>query len=79
MTRVMHVVSGGFSGATQVAIDLVEAALQGGKTEPYLVLRRKRSTAPERIATLSERGLPVYVVAGVVCVVMLTRTARSTK
>lgn len=60
----MHIVSGGFSGATQVAIDLVEAALQGGKTEPYLVLRRKRSTAPERIATLSERGLPVYVVAG---------------
>lgn len=64
MTRVMHVVSGGFSGATQVAIDLVEAALHGGVSEPCLVLRRKRSTAPERVAALADRGLPVHVVPG---------------
>jgi glycosyltransferase involved in cell wall biosynthesis len=64
MTRVMHVVSGGFSGATQVAIDLVEAAQQGGKMQSCLVLRRKRSTAPERVSALTKRGLSVHVLPG---------------
>ncbi|MBM4212415.1 MAG: glycosyltransferase family 4 protein [Gammaproteobacteria bacterium] len=63
--RVLHFVSGGFSGgATQVAIQLVEAALAGTKVEPLLVLRRKRHTKPERIQELVQRGLPVETVSG---------------
>jgi len=63
--RVLHFVSGGFSGgATQVAIQLVEAALAGTKVEPLLVLRRKRHTKPERIQELVQRGLPVETVPG---------------
>ncbi|NCW58096.1 MAG: glycosyltransferase [Gammaproteobacteria bacterium] len=63
--RVLHFVSGGFSGgATQVAIQLVAAALAGDAVEPLLVLRRKRHTRPERIQELLQRGLPVETVPG---------------
>ncbi|MBU6378087.1 MAG: glycosyltransferase [Gammaproteobacteria bacterium] len=63
--RVLHFVSGGFSGgATQVAIQLVEAALAGDVVEPLLVLRKKPHTTGERIAELQQRGLPVATVPG---------------
>lgn len=63
--RVLHFVTGGFSGgATQVAISLVRAARQGGRTEPLLVLRRKRHTDPARIAELEAEGLPLQLAAG---------------
>jgi len=62
--RVLHFVTGGFSGATQVAVDLVAAHQQSGRFDAKLVLRRKRNTAPERVAALRARGLDVQVVAG---------------
>lgn len=63
--RVLHFVTGGFSGgATQVAIHLVRAAQQSGNTQPMLVLRRKSHTNPARITELQQQGLPVQVVAG---------------
>ncbi|RYF28368.1 MAG: glycosyltransferase [Comamonadaceae bacterium] len=62
--RVLHFVTGGFSGATQVAVDLVRAHAQSGDFEPLLVLRRKRTTTPERLAALQAQGLPVHVVPG---------------
>ena len=63
--RVLHFVTGGFSGgATQVAIQLVEAARAGGAIEPLLVLRRKRRTPPERIAQLHARNVPLQLVPG---------------
>lgn len=63
--RVLHFVSGGFSGgATQVAIQLVEAALVGETVEPLLVLRRKRHTRQDRVRELEQRGLPVKTVPG---------------
>lgn len=63
--RVLHFVTGGFSGgATQVAIQLVEAARAGGAIEPLLVLRRKRRTPPERIAQLRARNVPLQLVPG---------------
>lgn len=64
--RVLHFVTGGFSGgATQVAVALTEAALHGdGAIEPLLVLRRKRHTDPARIDELRARGVPVETVAG---------------
>lgn len=58
--RVLHFVSGGFSGATQVAIDL--CGQQPG-LQTLLVLRRRKSVNPApRIAELRARGLEVALV-----------------
>ncbi|WP_077035227.1 glycosyltransferase [Pelomonas sp. KK5] len=62
--RVMHFVTGGFSGATTVAADLALASLAGTRVEPVLVLRRKRHTDLSRVHALRERGLPVYLLPG---------------
>ncbi len=63
--RVLHFVTGGFSGgATQVAIALTTAALQSDAVQPLLVLRRKRHTDPGRIAELAAAGVPVQQVPG---------------
>ena len=62
--RVLHFVTGGFSGATQVAVDLVRAHGASGRFEALLVLRKKRNTAPERVEALRSQGLAVEVVAG---------------
>ena len=63
--RVLHFVTGGFSGgATQVAIALVQAAHQSKTIEPLLVLRRKRHTPKERLAELDKLGLPLAMVPG---------------
>lgn len=60
--RILHFVTGGFSGATQVAIDLCLAAQENESTEVLLVLRRKRNTVPERLKALAAKGLHVKVV-----------------
>lgn len=58
--RVLHFVSGGFSGATQVAIDL--CGPQSGQ-DTLLVLRRRTSIDPApRMAQLRAQGLQVEVV-----------------
>lgn len=62
--RIVHFVTGGFSGATQVAVDLVRAHRASGAFDPLLVLRRKRNTDPARVQALREEGLEVRVVAG---------------
>lgn len=63
--RVLHFVTGGFSGgATQVAIALVNAALHSDAVQPLLVLRRKWRTDPKRIDELRAAGTPVEVVPG---------------
>lgn len=63
--RVLHFVTGGFSGgATQVAIALTTAAVQGSAVQPLLVLRRKRHTDPGRIAELAAAGVPLQEVPG---------------
>lgn len=63
--RVLHFVTGGFSGgATQVALQLVHAARDSARIEPLLVLRRKRRTPPARIAELHEQGVPLRLVPG---------------
>jgi len=62
--RVLHFVTGGFSGATQVAVDLASASLSGRRVEPLLVLRRKRNTDAGRVQALQDRGLAVRVVPG---------------
>ena len=66
--RVLHFVTGGFSGATQVAVDLCLAQLKSERIEPILVLRRKmrteNATKLARIDALRAQGLPVHVVPG---------------
>lgn len=62
--RVLHFVTGGFSGATQVAVDLALAHLASGRFTPKLVLRRKRNTEAARVDALRARGLDVEVVPG---------------
>ncbi len=61
--KVLHFVTGGFSGATQVAIDLCQAAQRTPGTEVMLVLRRKRSTSMGRVQALRDQGLQVQVVS----------------
>ena len=61
--KVLHFVTGGFSGATQVAVDLCEAAQRTPGMEVLLVLRRKRSTRMDRVEALRARGLEVRVVS----------------
>lgn len=54
--------TGGFSGATQVALDLCRAREDG--LEQMLVLRRKRNTEPSRVEALRKQGLHVEIVPG---------------
>ena len=60
----MHFVTGGFSGATQVAVDLCLAARGSDAMQAMLVLRRKRNTDADRVAALRAQGLQVWVVPG---------------
>lgn len=78
--RVIHFVTGGFSGgATQVALALVRAAAQGGPVAPLLVLRRKRHGDANRIRELQAEGVPLVVVPGwshLATIVALARLCR---
>ena len=56
-TRVLHFVTGGFSGDTQVAVDLCLAGVHSEQIEPLLVLRRKRNTDNARVQALRDPGL----------------------
>lgn len=63
--RVLHFVTGGFSGgATQVALQLVNAARASDRIEPLLVLRRKRHTPSARLDALRNDGVPLRLVPG---------------
>lgn len=62
--RVLHFVTGGFSGATQVAIDLCLSAQARGDQQVLLVLRKKGNTTPQRLQQLRQQGLLVQVVPG---------------
>lgn len=64
LLRVLHFVTGGFSGATKVAIDLVHAHNQIQATESFLVLRRKKTTVPEKLAELEEKDIDYSVITG---------------
>lgn len=62
--RVIHFVTGGFSGATQVAVDLAAAGQASGRMQTLLVLRRKSSTPTDRVEALRQKGLDIKVVPG---------------
>lgn len=80
--RVIHFVTGGFSGATQVAVELVRAAVTDPGMEALLVLRRKRQADPARVEALRQEGLAVEVVQGwshIATVLDLVRVCRRFK
>lgn len=81
--RVLHFVTGGFSGgATQVAIALVNAARASPVQTPLLVLRKKRHTPKARIEELHRDGVPVELIAGwshLATVIALVRVCRRFK
>ena len=62
--RVLHFVTGGFSGATKVAIDLVEAHNQIKSVDNLLVMRRKKTTVPEKLTELEDKGIAYQTVTG---------------
>lgn len=62
--RVLHFVTGGFSGATQVAVDLCLAARADSSMQAVLALRLKRHTPPGRVEALRAQGLDVRLIPG---------------
>ncbi len=62
--RVLHFVTGGFSGATQVAVDLALSGSQQDGMQAILVLRRKRNTDAARVQALRQAGLQLEIVPG---------------
>jgi glycosyltransferase involved in cell wall biosynthesis len=62
--RVIHFVTGGFSGATQVALDLCRAGQAGGRMQVLLALRRKRNTDAARVEAIRAQGIAVEVLPG---------------
>jgi len=60
---VLHVARGGSGSATQIAAELARGSIDS-PFEHVLVLRRTRSTDPERIAKLRAEGLVVELVPG---------------
>lgn len=62
--RVIHFVTGGFSGATQVAVDLCLAANASQSMKVKLVLRKKSNTTTIKIKALQDQGLDIEVVPG---------------
>jgi glycosyltransferase involved in cell wall biosynthesis len=59
---VIHFVTGGFSGATQVAVDLCLAANASQTMTAKLVLRKKFNTSALKIKALQDQGIDVEVV-----------------
>lgn len=62
--KVLHFVTGGFSGATKVAIDLVAAHNDMDVIESLLVLRQKKTTSTEKLAELDAKDINYEVVTG---------------
>jgi len=64
--RIIHFVTGGFSGATQVAVDLARsrAAPDASGSAVLLALRVKRNTDMSRVEALRAEGLEVVLIPG---------------
>jgi glycosyltransferase involved in cell wall biosynthesis len=60
--KVIHFVTGGFSGSTSIAIELVKASLGNAQFDSLLVLRRKKSKHDAKIQQLRDEGIPVELV-----------------
>lgn len=63
--KVLHFVTGGFSGATRVAIDLIDAHNKLAGIDSLLVLRKKKTTVPEKLMELDKKNIDYRVITGV--------------
>ena len=61
---IVHFVTGGFSGATKVALEIVRGSNQNQNFKSLLVLRKKRSTDPIRVQQAIDSGIKVLLVPG---------------
>lgn len=80
--RVMHFVTGGFSGSTSVAIELVKATLSSEQFSSTLVLRKKKSTPMDRIEKLRAQKIDVELVTGwshMATIIALVKLFKKTK
>lgn len=62
--RILHFVTGGFSGATKVAVDLVAAHNKIAQVDNLLVMRRKKTTTSEKLAELDDKHINYELVTG---------------
>ena len=62
--RVIHFVTGGFSGSTNVAKEIIENTNQTLDIESLLVLRKKKSTSEEKLNNFRNLGIDTRVVSG---------------
>lgn len=62
--RVIHFVTGGFSGSTNVAKEIIKYTNQATDIQSMLVLRKKKSTLPEKIKSYQSEGIETDVVKG---------------
>ena len=60
--RVLHFVTGGFSGATSVAVDIITGHQAYSDIESLLVLRQKKTTTSEKLASLEKKGINYQLV-----------------
>lgn len=62
--KIVHFVTGGFSGSTSIAVQLVNATKYDPNISSLLVLRKKSSTNMARVDELISHGLSVRLVPG---------------
>ena len=80
--RIMQFVTGGFSGATSVAIDLARAYGQQDNIESLLVFRQKKTTTADKLQKLAQEQIPYAVVSGamhIITIYQLTKLCRTWK
>jgi glycosyltransferase involved in cell wall biosynthesis len=61
--RVIHFVTGGFSGSTNVAKEIIENTNQTSDIESLLVLRKKKSTTEEKLKSFYNLGIDTRLVS----------------
>jgi glycosyltransferase involved in cell wall biosynthesis len=62
--KIIHFVTGGFSGSTSIAIQLVNSTKSNSDISSLLVLRKKSSTPMAKVDELKSQGLSVALVPG---------------
>jgi glycosyltransferase involved in cell wall biosynthesis len=62
--RILHFVTGGFTGSTSVALTLTNAEQRSSHFESMIVLREKSSTDKDRVAQLIADGVKLKLVPG---------------
>lgn len=64
LLKILHFVTGGFSGATKVAVDLVASHNKIPHVDNLLVMRRKKTTTSEKLSELDNQNINYELVTG---------------